>query len=59
MLKNVGGFEMRKTSLMPDLHEMMELSSEEREELFALLRLERLLLTIVVRPLQENPPWAY
>jgi len=44
---------------MPDLHEMMELSSEEREELFALLRLERLLLTIVVRPLQENPPWAY
>jgi len=50
---------MRKTSLMPDLHEMMELSSEEREELFALLRLERLLLTIVVRPLQENPPWAY
>jgi hypothetical protein len=43
----------------PDTLEMMELSSEEREELFALLRLERLLLPIVVRPVQENPPWAY
>ncbi len=43
----------------PDAMEIMELSETEREELFALLRLERLLLPIVVGNVEENPSCAY
>lgn len=43
----------------PDPLEIMELSETEREELFALLRLERFLLPIVVRTVTEHPPCTY